>query len=288
MKDKQKTFLFHGFIVIVLSLLMAVVCSITQNVIIIVTFIGGYISIVISLLIDVLFKMKDLKETNQFFGSIVKDKHLFDFYKDTIDKISSANKYDDPHFKDLLEAKLNDVKTELSDISRGVFEFRAESWRKPWREILSRKDVKYYYSASLVKSKDYWQNRPGKESIHFNKEILNRTKTKRIFIIWDEVWDNQQIKDWIIDQKNSGIEVLVARRNELPVEEDVIHDFGIYGDVAVGYQILDENCNTVRFNFYFDKEYHKKTIERFDKLGLYATEQSTDEYFSSQYVGVGN
>ena len=60
------------------------------------------------------------------------------------------------------------------------------------------------------------------------------------------------------------------------------------GDVAVGYQILDENCNTVRFNFYFDKEYHKKTIERFDKLGLYATEQSTDEYFSSQYVGVGN
>ena len=116
--------------------------------------------------------------------------------------------------------------------------------------------------------------------------MTSRLKTKRIFIIWEEVWDGLDIRRWIQDQQDSGIEVAVVRRGEIPIDEDLFYDFGIYGKRAVGYQFLDNDCSTMKFELHFDREMYQKTLNRFRNLELYANAESTREYLCGELAHI--
>lgn len=282
MPIKEKYTITGVFIVASLTLLIGVVYLITTSTIVLLGLLGTYISIVISLLFVYLEKMNVLEEQSQITTDITMNPLIWEFYEKSIIHLQKVINYDDSVYKDLFMQTLNDFNMEISRIASGIFVFRAESWRRPWQQLLSQKDVLFYYSVALVKCEQYWQDKPGKASIELNKEMASRVDTKRIFIIRDAIWDNQNIKKWISDQQNSKITVAVVRKSEIPSEEDLFHDFGIYGNRAVGYQFLDEQCNTTRFELHFDRETYMKTLDMFRKLELYATEEATNEYLSLQ------
>ena len=286
MDDRKKSVIISALVAFTLTVLIAVVCSLTQNTAVLIGFLGAYVSIAISLLFDSLNKIRQLRETNQVFGKVINDQQALDFCTRSVNQLAKSAGYTDQVYKGLLKNRLNNINNEMDKLSSGVFEFKAESWRKPWRELLSRKEVKLYRSVSLVKSERYWQDKPGKESIEFNKSIAGRVCIERIFIIWDNLWESDKIKEWILDQKQGGIKVFVVKKSELPAQEELLHDFGIYGDIAVGYQILDEECNTLKFKLSFNKDYYLKTEERFNQLKVYSTEDSTRDFLSLINAGV--
>ena len=265
---------------IVLSLVVGLVYAIAQNTLVLLGVLGVYLSIVISFLLSQSERLRAIEEQNEIAGGIARNPLARRFYEDTGAHFAEADRIEDSVYKGLLTGAIDDFRMKLACLSSGVCEFQAESWRKPWQELLSQDDVAFYYSVALVKSPSYWQNQPGKASISHNKMVASTIRTKRIFIIWDAVWEDQGIRDWIAEQEATGIDVAVVRRSEIPAEEDLLHDFGIYGERAVGYQFLDSDCRTLKFEFHFGREMHQKTLDRFKTLELYATAESAAEYLA--------
>jgi hypothetical protein len=54
-------------------------------------------------------------------------------------------------------------------------------------------------------------------------------------------------------------------------EPDLPRDFGIYGDLAVGTQILDDQCRTLEFQLEFKREAVQLANDRWRRLQLHAT-----------------
>ena len=267
---------------IVLVLVVGVVYLVTKDMFVLLSLLGVYLSVGISLLFIHIERLSKLEEHLEIAANINHSPLTSRFYKNTLSHLNNAEQFKDKVYKDLFDQALDDFNMKLSRLATGVCEFRAEAWRRPWRQLLSQKDVTSYYSTALVKSRNYWQDKPGKRSIEFNKAVASRLKTKRIFIIWDEVWDDVDIKRWIQDQQDNGIEVAVVRQTEIPTEEDLFHDFGIYGNRAVGYQFLDNDCSTMKFELHFDREMYEKTVNRFKNLELYANAESTRQYLAQR------
>ena len=111
--------------------------------------------------------------------------------------LNNAEQFKDSIYQDLLGQTLDDFSMKLLHLAMGIFEFRAEAWRRSWQQLLSQKDVTFYYSTALVKSPKYRQDKPGSSPMAFNKSVASQLETKRIFMIWEEVWDNVDIKRWI-------------------------------------------------------------------------------------------
>ena len=269
---------------IVLALIIGIVYLLTENTFALLGLLGVYLSVVISLLLSSLEKFSTLEEQNRIATTIRQNPTTWSFYQNTIPSITAATEFENDVYKTLFGQVVNDFNMQLSMLASGSFEFRGESWRRPWQQLLSQENVTFYRSAALVKSPGYWQDQPGKSSIAFNESISSSVQTKRIFVIWDELWHDEKLRQWILNQKNSGIEVAVVRRSEIPREEDLLHDFGIYGDKAVGYQFLTEDGTTDRFELHFGREMHANTSDRFSKLELYATPETTEAYLSGQAV----
>ena len=132
-------------------------------------------------------------------------------------------------------------------------------------------------SVAWVKTDDYWQDQPGRHSMDLNFSLVGRGyRIERILIIRDDLWPDLQLlplpelQPWIAEQHERGIVVSAVRESQLESEPDLIRDFGIYGDQAVGEQQLDERCRTQRFSLRFDRQARQVALERWHRLSLYA------------------
>lgn len=280
MGEKRKSQLRSVLVVAILTILIGAVFLITKSIVVLLTLLGGYIGLVVSLLLSYLERIAGLEQQNQISAQITKNVPIWNFYEKTIPSLTQMSNYDDSIYKDLLQQALTNLYMDFSRIALGVFDFRAESWRRPYHQLLSQEDISFYYSTALIKSPNYWQDKPGRASIEFLKKIATSVDINKIFIIWDAVWDNEDIKKRVKEQVESEMNIAVIRQSEIPPEEDLLHDFGIYGQRAVGYQFLDEKCRTERFELHFNRTMYMKTLDRFNRLKLYATEESTKEYLS--------
>lgn len=269
---------------IVLALSVGVLYLMTKNTFVLLSLLGVYLSVGISLLFIHIEKLSTLEEHIEIAVNINHNPRMRKFYNSTLSHLKNAEQFKNAIYCDLFSQTLDNFNMQLSRMAMGVCEFRAEAWRRPWQQLLSQEDVTFYFSASLVKSRNYWQDKPGKSSMEFNKTVASRLKTKRIFIIWDEVWEDASMIRWIQDQQDNGIEVAVVRQSDIPPDEDLFHDFGIYGDSAVGYQFLDNDCSTIKFELHFDPEMYQKTLGRFHNLELYANAESTRQYLATLQV----
>ncbi len=78
------------------------------------------------------------------------------------------------------------------------------------------------------------------------------------------------IRTWLDEQNDRGVWVSLVRESEIAAEPDLLADFGIYGDRAIGIQELDELSRTQRFVLQFDAHSLHLARDRWERLSLYA------------------
>ena len=175
--------------------------------------------------------------------------------------------------------KLLSVASELEQIARGTISFReTESWRTAYRDLLQSDKLRTYRSVAWVKCANYWQDTPGRQSMRDNYDAINRgIIVERVVILPRELWPADQLLPsdsvlaWIIDQHNHGVWVMLCLEADVESEPDLPRDFGIYGDLAVGTQILDDQCRTLEFQLEFKREAVQLANDRWRRLQLHAT-----------------
>jgi hypothetical protein len=215
--------------------------------------VGVYVTLLLGLVVAVLIRAVSVDVTmreNQEIGQrIAQNPSVRKFYDETIEPLCRAFEIKDNVFGSLIEEKLTDFQHELStELSTGKVSFPAEAFRVTYTTILSQPDVKEYKSVAWIKSEDYWQDQAGKSSLRFNFDLLQKgVDIERIFIVRDDVWDSAKIKNWIRQQRDYGVKIngeqkenririAVTSESRIPVKENLLEDFGIYGNRAVGIQ----------------------------------------------------
>ncbi len=99
----------------------------------------------------------------------------------------------------------------------------------------------------------------------------------RILIIDDFLWPpaaqvpGKPLMSWILQQCSAGIQIGLLRMSELDEEADLLRDFGIYGNEAVGYQHTDLQSRTLRYELSFDMTDIRIAEDRWKRLSLFAT-----------------
>lgn len=181
------------------------------------------------------------------------------------------------------ETKLLSVVSELEQMAAGTIVFRStEAWRTVYQALLSSRNLKLYRSVAWVKSPAYWQDAPGRQSMHENYEAINRgVLIERIIILPRSLWPvesllpSETILPWIKEQHHHGVWVMLCLEDDLQGEPDLPEDFGIYGHQAVGTQSLDEECRTREFLLEFNNDAVTLAAERWERVKLHATSLRT-------------
>lgn len=185
----------------------------------------------------------------------------------------------DPVLREIAVLKLASLAGEIGSLADGRVEFGAtEAWRTVYERLLGGPDLKEYRSVAWVRSNDYWRDQPGRQSMRVNFEAAHRgVLVERIVILPDALWPARQplpsddVLPWIREQHDHGLWVTLVRESEAAAEPDLLADFGIYGDRAVGVQETDDRSRTVRFTLSFDPQAVRVAQERWRRLSIYAT-----------------
>jgi hypothetical protein len=296
MKDAQKirtktvllSFRFLGP-ALVGSLVMALVSAFAQLEVQIAV-LGGYISILAGLFLSYIEQNTEgEKQRDQVLEKLSvpmvlsRDPELFGQYSSYCEVLTDLADMTDPILRETAILKLASVNAQLSPLSGGTVVFSGtESWRTVYEKLLASPELKEYRSVAYVRTKDYWQDAPGRQSMKANFDtVLRGIRIERIIILRDAVWPTDSllplddILPWIDDQHNHGIWVVLIREDDLLNEPDLRADFGIYGDRAVGTQELDERSRTVRFTLSFDPSEIRLSNDRWHRLYLFATPYQT-------------
>jgi hypothetical protein len=180
--------------------------------------------------------------------------------------------------RDCVLSKIAKLDDEFQGLATGriVFE-NTETWRATYEKVLRAPGVTEYHSVAWVKTADYWQDRPGQQSIRLNYDLLDRSVgIERIVILGWNLWlpeiylPGNSIRRWLEEQHYRGISLSLVRESDLLNEPDLLRDFGIYGTRATGEQELDEQSRTVRFELRFDEPGIRLATDRWERLKLYA------------------
>jgi hypothetical protein len=209
--------------------------------------------------------------------SLAAEPRLYGEYAKMADALTKIVKHNDLLFQDLCRVRVESMATELATLARGEVVFDAtETWRTAYQRVLETLRVKTYYSVAWVRSSDYWNDAPGRQSMKLNYEMVERGfRIERCHILPDELWPFDEkmprtgILEWLIEQQGRGIIVTLIRESDLANEPDLLRDFAIYGDRAIGVQETDEKSRTVRFVLSFDQPSIRQALDRWERLGLY-------------------
>jgi hypothetical protein len=215
--------------------------------------------------------------------ALAADQDLYAQYVAISRSLTNLGRRSDPILREIALVKLASVASQVSDLAAGKVVFPVtEGWRKVYEQLLRSPELREYQSVAWVRSADYWQDQPGRQSMQANFEAVHRrVLVERIIILRDDIWPAGQllpsasILPWIEEQHNHGLWVTLVRESELARESDLLCDIGIYGDRAVGVQELDERSRTLRFTLTFDAEAVRLAKEHWRRLSLYATPMRT-------------
>lgn len=189
---------------------------------------------------------------------------------------------EDPLFRNLIGVKLADIAGQLKELAQGQVVFHGtEGWRTAYEELLLSKDLGEYRSVAWIKSADYWRDQPGEHSLRANFLAVDAgLQIDRICILGWNLWPPEAILPhasfcrWIDDQHYRGLAVWLVRESSLANEPELLRDFGIYGERAVGEQNLDEESRTIRFTLSFDHAAVLLARQRWERLLLFSENYS--------------
>jgi hypothetical protein len=192
--------------------------------------------------------------------------------------IALARRGDQPVLRRFALAKLDSINEELKTLAEGRIVFSGtETWRTAYEQLLQSPGLGTYRSVAWVKTRDYWQDAPGRQSMRLNIALARKgLRIERIVILRDDLWPEASklpsaaIRHWIQQQHENAILVSLIREGEITGESHLAADFGLYGDKAVGTQEIDEEGRTVCFALEFDETSLRLAREWWDRLSLYA------------------
>lgn len=204
---------------------------------------------------------------------------LFDPYLTICRSLTELTQSGDPILREIACLKLASVAGQIESLAAGTVIFAGtEAWRTVYERLLGSSDVREYRSIAWVRSRDYWQDAPGRQSMAANLQAAHRgVLIERILILKDSLWPDgaplptDTILPWIQEQHNHGLWITLVREEDLASEPDLLCDLGIYGQRAVGTQELDERGRTLRFTLVFDPQAVRLALDRWQRLSVYAT-----------------
>jgi hypothetical protein len=210
--------------------------------------------------------------------TLASDPELFQRYQEIAASLAALSGHTDPILRRIATLKLASVAEQIDGLADGRIVFAlTESWRNVYEELLRSPDVKVYRSVAWVRSAKYWQDEPGRQSMHVNFEAVQRgVLVERIVLLRDELWaadqplPSSEVLPWIEEQHNHGIWIALVRESDVSRESDLLVDMGIYGDRAVGTQELDDACRTLRFTLDLDPQTVQLADNKWQRLQLYA------------------
>lgn len=171
--------------------------------------------------------------------------------------------------------RLSRMASEVEELASGKLVFGStETWRAVYEAVLAGCRQRRYLSVAVIETEDYWRDRPGRASLEFNYRLVQHGfHVGRTLIVdeffWPEKSDlpDKQLLRWAKAQHDEGIAVSIARLSE--VEDDLRLDFGVYGERAVGYQVVDERGRTERYMLLFDAASRQLAEDRWRRLELF-------------------
>ena len=203
---------------------------------------------------------------------------LYDQYLAIGHALTELAQSGDPILREMACLKLASLTGQIESLAGGTVVFAGtEAWRTVYERLLKSPDVKQYRSVAWVRSPDYWQDPPGRQSMQANFTAAHRgVLIERVVILRDDLWPRRTplpqkaILPWIEEQHNQGLWVTLVREGDLASEPELLCDMGIYGDRALGIQELDEHTRTVRFTLLFDAQNVRLARDRWERLGFFA------------------
>jgi hypothetical protein len=183
----------------------------------------------------------------------------------------------DPVLREIAALKLASVNTQIGLIAAGTVVFAGtETWRAVYEQLLAGVTLREYRSVAWVRSADYWQDAPGRQSIRANFEAAHRgVLIERIVVLPDALWPDDRalpagaIRPWIQEQHDHGLHLVLVRESAVAGEPDLLADFGIYGDRAVGTLETDERSRPIRFTLTFDPQAVRLADDRWRRLSIF-------------------
>lgn len=210
--------------------------------------------------------------------ALASDPELFQLYRSICDGLTAVSRLPDPIMRDAAVQKLASVAEQVSGLAAGRVVFAlTEGWRTVYERLLRSPGLGEYRSVAWVRSPDYWQDAPGRQSMRVNFEAAEAgVLIERVVILRDDLWPPgtllplPTIWPWIEEQHNHGLWVALVRESEVAREQDLLADTGIYGTRAVGVQELDDRSRTLRFTLDLDPQAVRAAEDRWRRLALYS------------------
>ncbi len=209
--------------------------------------------------------------------ALAPEEDLYPLYLAYCRALTTLAEQTDPLLREIAALKLASVNAQINTIAAGTVVFAGtETWRAVYEQLLAGGSVREYRSVAWVRSANYWQDAPGRQSMRANFEAVHRRMLiERIAILPDALWPNDNelpadaIRVWLQEQHDHGLHLVLVRESALHGEPDLLADFGIYGDRAVGTQELDEQSRTVRFTLSFDPQSVRLADDRWRRLSIF-------------------
>ncbi len=210
--------------------------------------------------------------------ALAADPAVFRVYRSLCDGLLAVAQLPDGILREAVVQKLESVTGQVAELGEGRVTFAlTEGWRTVYERLLLSSGLKSYRSVAWVRTKDYWQDAPGRQSMRTNFEAVARgVVVERIVILSDSLWSADasapasSIRLWLEEQHGRGVRVSIVREVEVEREPDLLTDTGIYGTKAVGVQELDEASRTLKFTLDLDLQSVEEAEERWKRLRLYA------------------
>lgn len=186
----------------------------------------------------------------------------------------------DPIYHQLAMERFRRLVDESKNIAAGRIEFiGTEAWRAAYEQLLRSRGLYHYRSVAYLRTPNYWQDEPGRQSMRLNFEMAQSgLMIERVVILPDSFWPNgetdpvEPVGRWVDEQHRRGVRVMLVRESLLDAERDLLADFGLYGNRAVGFQQIDDHGRTVRFTLSFDFAELMAAERRWERLMVYAAE----------------
>ena len=139
--------------------------------------------------------------------SLATEHDIYLHYQAICKTLTDLTKQSDPILREIAGLKLASIVDQLSPLADGTALFAGtEGWRTVYEKLLESSDLKEYRSVAWVRTKDYWQDAPGRQSMEANFAAINRgVRIERILILRDDIWPKDQIlpvgefRAWPID-----------------------------------------------------------------------------------------
>jgi hypothetical protein len=210
--------------------------------------------------------------------TLAPEQDLYEQYLAICRGLTALTRSTDPILREIAVLKLISVVEQIDALADGTVAFAGtEGWRSVYEQLLQSPDLKKYRSVAWVRTKDYWRDPPGRQSMQVNFDAAHRgVLIERVIILSDDLWPAgdplpaDDVRGWVEEQHNHGLFIALARESALAGEPELLADVGIYGERAVGVQEVDERARTVRFTLDFDPHAVRLAQDRWRRLNLYA------------------